>query len=258
MVLKRPVLKNKPLLEAIFELRWELQKPVQGTRIDPHYKVLLGQMYDRLKGKYPFHEQLPTATMPDEIAGYVIQHRFRKDRNAWPLVQIGPGIVTLNDTDQYSWNDFKKRVSDLLDILFEIYPNAEKELRTREMLLRYINSVSFDFDNDDILLFLREKMKIDVEVNPTIFEDTEVKKNPIDLDLRFAFPAEKPRGAMKLRFARGKRRGEDALIWETQFESSDNAPNSKDCIREFLVLAHELTDDWFFKTIEGELLGRFT
>ena len=92
-------LKNKPLIEAIFEIRWKLQEgPEKGMRIDPHYKLLIGRIYEKIKDKYTFHEQLPTASMPDEIAGYIIQHRFRKKENEWPLIQLGPGIITLNDT----------------------------------------------------------------------------------------------------------------------------------------------------------------
>lgn len=85
----RKILKNKPLVEAIFELRWNLQEPSPGMRVDPHYKLLIGRLYDKLNDEYPFHEQLPTATMPDEIAGYVVRHRFRKDKDKWPLIQIG-------------------------------------------------------------------------------------------------------------------------------------------------------------------------
>ncbi len=61
-------------------MRWELQERAPGMEIDPHYKILIGRIYDMVRSEYPFHEQLPTATIPDEIAGYVVQHRFRKDK----------------------------------------------------------------------------------------------------------------------------------------------------------------------------------
>jgi len=67
-----PNLKNKPLAEAIFELRWELQELASGMKIDPHYKIIVGRIYDKVSNEYPFHEQLPTASMPDEITGYVV------------------------------------------------------------------------------------------------------------------------------------------------------------------------------------------
>ena len=37
----------------------------------PHHKIPISKMYDKISDEYPFHEQLPTPTMPDEIAGYV-------------------------------------------------------------------------------------------------------------------------------------------------------------------------------------------
>ena len=97
------VLQNKPLVEAIFELRWKLEERSPGIKIDPHYKILVGAMYEKVKDRYPFPEQMPTVNIPDEMAAHVVQHRFRKAENEWPLVQVGPGIVTLNDTHGYTW-----------------------------------------------------------------------------------------------------------------------------------------------------------
>jgi len=70
-------LKNKPLVEAILEVKWELQRLAPGVEIDAHYKIFLGRLFDRVSSVYPEHEQLPTATIPDEIVGQVVQHRFR-------------------------------------------------------------------------------------------------------------------------------------------------------------------------------------
>lgn len=254
----RKILKNKPLVEAIFELRWELQEQAPGMKIDPHYKILVGRIYDRFRDKYPFHEQLPTATMPDEIAGYVVQHRFRESKDDWPLIQIGPGIITLNDTEGYVWEDFEKRISHVLNTLFEAYPEAENNLKVNGLLLRYIDALKFDYGRDDIFTFLKEKMKTDIEIHEQLFEDTGVSRLPLGFDLRFSFPSTKPKGATHLRFVQEKRKDTDALIWETQVQSiGDDAPKVKNEITTWVKEAHELTDDWFFKMIEGELLRRF-
>lgn len=252
------ILRNKPLIEAIFELRWELQERAPGMEIDPHYKILIGRIYDMVRGEYPFHEQLPTATIPDEIAGYVVQHRFRKDKDKWPLIQLGPGIITLNDTDGYMWDDFEKRVSHILDTIFEAYSDAENNLKVNRLLLRYIDAIDFDYGKDDIFNFLKEKMKMNVEIHEKLFEDTGVGKLPLGSDLRFSFPSTRPKGAVRLRFVRGKRKDADALIWETMVQSiGDDAPKVKEKIDTWVKEAHNLTDDWFFKLIEGELLRRF-
>ena len=255
---ERRILKNKPLVEAIFEIRWELQEPALGMKIDPHYKILIGRIYDRIKNEYPFHEQLPTATMPDEIAGYIVQHRFRKDKDKWPLIQIGPGIITLNDTDGYVWEDFESRIHHLLDVLFDAYPDSDNNLRINLLLLRYIDAVDFDYEKYDVFSFLRENLKIDIEVYEELFKETGVKGLPLGFDLRFSFPAKKPKGAVHLRFVRGKRKNVDALIWETHVQSvGEETPKTEEQISSWVIDAHTLTDDWFFKMIEGELLRRF-
>lgn len=256
--MKRKILKNKPLVEAIFEVRWKLQEPAPGMKLDPHYKILIGRIYDRVKEEYPFHEQLATATIPDEIAGYVVQHRFRKDRDKWPLIQIGPGIITLNDTEGYVWEDFKRRIHRLLDVLFEAYPDAEKNLKINWLLLRYIDAVDFDYQENNIFEFLKKNLKVNIEIYEKLFEETGVGNLPLDFDLRFSFPTTKPKGAVHLRFVRGKRKKLDALIWETHVQSiGEDAPKNKDEITAWVNAAHTLTDDWFFKMIEGELLRRF-
>ena len=256
--MERKILENKPLVEAIFELRWELQEPAPGMKIDPHYKIMIGRIYDRVGSEYSFHEQLPTATMPDEIAGYVVQHRFRKDRDKWPLIQIGPGIITLNDTDGYVWEDFQERLYLMIDALFDAYPRAENNLKINWSLLRYIDAVDFNYEEIDIFSFLSENLKVRINIYEKLFEETGVEKFPSGFDLRFSFPANKPQGAVHLRFVRGKRKNVDALIWETQVQSiGEHAPKTKEQIKGWVIDAHTLTDDWFFKMIEGDLMRRF-
>lgn len=254
----RKILKNKPLVEAIFELRWELQEPALGMKIDPHYKLLIGRLYDKLNDEYPFHEQLPAATIPDEIAGYIVQHRFRKDKDKWPLVQIGPGIITVNDTEGYVWEDFEKRIIQAINIIFGVYPESKHNLKVNRLLLRYIDAITFDFEKDDIFISLEEQLKIRINLYQKLFEGTRVEKSPLGLDLRFSFASRQPKGAIRLRLVRGKRGESDTLIWETMVESvSEDVPKVQNEIADWIKEAHDLTNDWFFKLIEGELLRRF-
>jgi len=250
-------LKNKPLVEAIFELRWELQGP---AKIDPHYKIVVGRIYDKVSNEYPFHEQLPTANMPDEIAGYVVQHRFRKGKDKWPLIQIGPGIITVNDTKEgYHWDDFEKRIIQSVNTLFEAYPDAKNNLEFNSVVLRYIDAiVPFDFEKENISNFLKEQMKTSINFYPKLFEGTGVKEQPLGFDLRASFVSTKPKGVVNLKFTRGKTKESDALIWETIVQSTpENVPKDQDEIAGWIKEAHDLIDDWFFKLIEGELLRRF-
>lgn len=254
----RKTLKNKPLVEAIFELRWALQKVAPGMKIDPHYWIAVGRIDDRLQVDYPFHEQLPTASIPNEIAGYVVQHRFRKGEGQWPLVQLGPGIITVNDTEGYHWADFEKQISRTIGALFEAYPGGESALKVNDVVLRYINAIAFDFNQQDILAFLKQEMKTVVELCSKLFEDTGVSKQPSGVDARFSFASTTPRGAVHLRVVRGRIRNEDSLLWETVVQAGDeDAPKDQAGIAGWIKAAHDLAHEWFFTLIEGHLLRRF-
>lgn len=253
----RKVLKNKPLIEAIFELKWELKEIGKGLKIDPNYKILVGSLFSKLKNEYPFHEPLPAASIPDDIAGHVIQHRFRKGENQWPLVQIGPGIFTLNDTEGYIWEEFENKISNAVNALYETYPEPEN-LKINSLLLRYIDAVEFNYSEHNIYDFLADKMKTTVKPYHELFTDTSVGSTPLAFDWRFSFPCKKPEGIIHLRFVRGKKANSDGLIWETMVQStSEKVPLIRENMKGWLDEAHNLTDDWFFKLIEGELERRF-
>ncbi|WP_129671899.1 TIGR04255 family protein [Candidatus Chloroploca sp. Khr17] len=254
----RKVLKNKPLIEAIFEAHWALKEQIGDFKVDPHYTILLGRMFDRVQDNYPFHEQLATANIPIEIAGRVVQQRFRAKEGGWPLVQFGPGVCTLNDTDSYDWEkSFRPGIADLIQKLFEAYPRPE-DLQIENLILRYIDAIIVDFEKENVFDFLRTKMKVNVDIQENVFEKTGITRRPEVLDLRFAFHSQTPAGSLQLRFAKGNREGKDALIWETVFSSSgEDAPKDIKSIIAWADNAHQITSNCFFEIIDGELLRRF-
>ena len=78
-------LKNKPLVEAILEFKWELPaQTTSGIETDPHYRLLLGRFSEKMESDYPFHEPLPTSQIPDAMAVHMAQHRFRASEGGWP------------------------------------------------------------------------------------------------------------------------------------------------------------------------------
>jgi uncharacterized protein (TIGR04255 family) len=119
-------LTKKPLIEAICELRWGPVQAIPGTATDPNYKLLVGRFYDRIEKEYPIHEPLPAASVPDEMLSHVVQHRFRKSPQGWPCAQIGPGILTYNETADYDWVPFRDGAAWVVTKLFEAYPSPTK------------------------------------------------------------------------------------------------------------------------------------
>lgn len=251
-------LTHPPLVEAILEVRWQLQEQAPGIAVDPGYKLLIGRLYDRLHDDYPFHEPLPTASMPDEMLGYVVQHRFRKAEGAWPLVQVGPGLVTLNDTRDYTWKAFESRSRQLMDALYSAYPDADTKLRVGSLQLRYINAIPFDFTQANVFQFLAENLKITLAFSPTLFTDVPVRPIPKSLNVMVEFSAENPPGTLRIRLARGKHQGAEALILEMILLSEDSdAPDMPAGFAAWLDAAHNVIHDTFFKMIEGRLEGWF-
>jgi len=251
------VLSHKPLVEAIFQLRWKLEGGDGEPLRDRHYRLLVGSLYDKLSAAYPQHEELATADLPDELVPYVVQHQFWTAKDNWPVVQIGPGVLSLNETDAYTWADFESRASSVVKALYASYPNGE-ELRTDALTLRYIDAAALDTPEQDVLCFLQTYLKTDIGLEPSLFEGTGVVPEPALLDLRFSFAAAKPPGLMHVRFSLGHGERKGSVLWETVVESSsENAPDGPSEIMQWLVAAHELTHDWFFKLIEGDLRERF-
>lgn len=259
--MEEEILQNKPLVEAIFELRWKLQKGDDSVdpswEFDPHYSLLIGKLYDQLKEKYPYHEKLPAARIPEEISAYLIQHRFRHSKNEWPLVQIGPGIITLNATEKYVWSDFLSQIKILSNFFFDSYPE-DKNIEFNRIQLRYIDAYEYDYIANDILQFLEEKMRIHYSLPQELFKP-EIHKKPLNIDLRQTFQLDNPKGVVNSRFASGMRKKKPHIIWETIVESlAKDVPQNQDKILSWIEKAHEITHGWFFEIIKGDLRREFT
>jgi len=251
-------LKNKPLVEAILEVRWGLESPVPNTSIDPHYKILLGRLYDRLQEQYPQHEQLPTALMPDEITGHIVQQRFRVAADDWPLVQLGPGILTLNETAKYTWEDFRNRAVSIIDKLYDAHPKVT-DLKVIDLQLRYIDAVDFDVTKKDVFGFLNENLKISINMPKSLFTTTGITELPHQFNFITSFMCSEPKAEIRIRFATATR--QDAtpiLLWETVMHSAgDDIPEMPTGFADWLDKSHTITNDWFFKLIKGDLERRF-
>ena len=143
-------LPNKPLVEAIFELRWALKD--QGTGLppqDPGFRITLGRYYDAVKKEYPILVDLPSSQVPEEMTAYSVRHQFRVKENQWPLTQIGPGILTVNDTDAYTWPDFQSRIESVVDVIFKAYPSEIAKFKPTRLELRYMDAFPYNPEKID-------------------------------------------------------------------------------------------------------------
>lgn len=250
-------LPNNPLIEAIFEFRWLLQKDTsKNIEYDENYNFLIGLFYNRIKDIFPYRENLPSSQMPAEIIPYVPQYRFSKKEKTWPLVQLGPGILTVNDTDSYAWeNNFEDLCCKAIQNIYKCYPGTNN-LNLKGLTLRYINALKID--NVDILEYMHNLLKLKINFPQSLFETTEIHSIPNSLSTVFSFPISKPEGIVMYKFAKGKKDNSDALIWEISIISKDaekiNLPTE---IGKWLSDAHSIAEKSFFAFSEGELYRSF-
>lgn len=252
-------LKNKPLVEAYVEIRWRLPEQEMGQSFD--YKFLLGKLHDQIKGKFPYYEPLPSAHIPDEMAGHTIQHRFRTQQDGWPVIQVGPGIFTFNETSEYIWARFKTDVLEVVEYYYSAYPQKEK-LEPVSIFLKYIDDIQFDHTREDVREFLRDKLKVGIALPNGLFESGHIEHKPRSLNFEVSFPCDKPKGQAVVLFATGssKKDGNESpsIIWYTTVLSiGNNVPIIPKGLENWLDSAHEITHDWFLKFSEGDLLRSF-
>lgn len=247
-------LKNKPLVEALLEVRWSLDGP-PGMAVDPYYQLSIGRLFDRVRERFPIWVKLPVADVPEHMVPHTPQHQFRVNPDGWPLLQLGPGILTVNDTEGYVWDGFKELCGFALEALFSAYSEPAEKLKIFEISLRYIDA---DTLNGISVLDFLSKLKIDLKVPDKLFADDRVEPHPLGVSVSLVYPTHMPKGAIQLRFAQGKKQDSDALIWETQLISRGaDVPVSAAAMGAWLDQAHGITHDWFMALIEGELLEKY-
>lgn len=250
-------LTKKPLVEALLEIKWALEsKGGVGPPIDPNFGLLPGKFHDALRNRYPEVENLPITLVPSEITAHQVRHRFRVSKNGWPVVQVGPGVATFNDTEGYTWENFKAGALEMVSALKQAYP-AQTFPSLKGLLLRYINGYRFDYRKDSMLDFLDKRMKVKVTLPQGVI-DNGAPTRPEALNAALSYPIATPQATLQVRFATGKLKEEEALIWEIWCSSENPAFSIGDAaFIKWLEGAHQAVEKCFFKLIEGELLKEF-
>ena len=163
----------------------------------------------------------------------------------------------MNDTHKYTWPDFRHRAVKAVNKLFEAYPKPDT-LKVNNVLLRYIDAVKFDYSKDNIFQFLRDKMRVAASLPDNLFGGNDIQRIPKSFNWQSAFTCIKPTGTVNVRFATGQKDAKPCLLWETMVRSEGGeVPAMPRDFEPWIEAAHGITDDWFFKLIEGELERRF-
>lgn len=248
-------LRNKPLVEAILEVKWSLKKTSSGFPVDPKYELLIGSLREALKARLPHYVRLPIAEVPGLSLPHQAHHQYRLESDGWPLVQLGPGVMTVNDTSGYESAKFLDLCNFAFSALLDIFKNIDDSTPPIEdVMLRYIDADELGGLQPTEFL---GKLGVKVEF-PAALGKIKVSTSAPEFVMKAGFDVSNPPGTLFLSFLTGLKEGKEALIWETTVHSSGDAA------REFakspsvwLDAAYDRGHECFFEMIKGELYDRY-
>jgi uncharacterized protein (TIGR04255 family) len=239
--MSRAKLKKAPLKEVIFELHWELP-PVGTIAADPGYELAKGSFAQAIKKEYPIRKKI----LPEGIRiSYKAEFQFWKGELRYPVVQIGPGLLTVNDTDtNYSWeNNFKENILYATGHLEEVSDN----IALKKIVLQYINGVEYggadvkEFISKNLLTSIPRGKDLPGQTTGLILTETLEQQDGSKLSVSIQTGIENATGKPN-------------LVWIITVEK-DIADFSQ--LSEVLDSAHQLTSDTFVSMLEPSFYGSF-
>ncbi len=258
-----------PLGEAWLEVRWQLQ-PVKltGQAQDPDFPFALGPFYKLVSGKYQHRKDLEVSRAPIDLFPYVVRHQFWTGEAVWPVIQLGPGVATVNFTRPYNWAVFRAESQFLIEKLLEAYNGFLPP--TESITLRYQNFEKFDYSSMDITSFLSSELNTVFQLPKNVPGTFAKKAFPTGMNLQTEFELFDPPGSATIVIstgAQGKQPGaqasaenQRAVIWQFDVASRvENAPALTDLpsVLKWLDSAHAAIHEWFFSFVDGKLLSHY-
>lgn len=246
-----PKLPHAPLQEVVFELHWKLETDSQsGLLFDKQFVFARGIFQNLVKDTYPILEPLTPGNVPEMLFSTKPILRFWSKDKTFPVVQLGHGILTVNDTDtNYFWDDFKHRIIDSLKWLHESYKEG---LDFNYVELRYIDCYALsDSESSNFPEFLNENLNISIQ------NKIELPKSKLaGLKLTQKYKLD-DNNYLNLTFNNGKRNSDESnvVIWQSSvYHQGDIADNS---LEEWIDQSHDLCSNLFKNTVNAKLYEQF-
>lgn len=239
-------LPNAPLLEVIFEIKWDIIS--KSDIVD--FQYLHGDLYANLKSKYSHRENLIPPEVPLEVVKGNPVYRFREKRGSYPLVQVGPGLISVNTLDdKYFWEQFRDESNEVLNLLNEIYPRYS-ELNLAPALT-YVDFFEYDKDKETPLGFINTNLQLNLV--DSFMANTESKMH----DVNFTFNYQVEDKIVSLNLRNGKINNEkDGLVLQTKVIGEKGKYNTQK-LKDWLDSAHDLSSSMFKSLTSGNLYESF-
>lgn len=266
-----PSLVKTPLEEAWITIRWQLKKygPSDGFQKDEEFPIALGNFAKEVQNRFTHRVAKKENEAPLDFLPYIPRYQFRVNgNNGWPLVQLGPGIATLNYTYMYNWSSFLNDALFLREKLLIAYQNVK--LKPESISLKYRNAFGYNYKKNDLLSFLREKLNFEVRMPEGIPGKEILNSSALDINFSTVFDIKEPKaqgiftlvtGYKTVKNKEGNEQKEEHLINDIEIISKgDNCPDYYDetAFKKWVDEAHKIATEWFFSLIKGDLLKSYT
>jgi uncharacterized protein (TIGR04255 family) len=230
-----------PVVEVIAEVLWEL-KPILGADLayDPFLDLLTETYTDAVQKKgFGVVERVVPTQVPIEMLAHKPIFRFRKQKDHWPLYQLGPGIFTANITPcsgkpKYEgWKSFIPTLKDGIDLLFSSFPNAEKHLKPKALRLIYINAFGKENGYENQRQFLKDGLEFNIDIPESLMDS--VNGEDVLSVSEFIFDLKTLKDSQaSLKVGKGIHKDNEAIIVESRITKKlESLPISKDDIAQW-------------------------
>ncbi len=233
------VYKKAPVVEVIAEVLWEL-KPILGADLayDPFLDLLSETFFEEAKkNAFGVVERIVPSQVPIEMLAHKPVFRIRKQKDQWPLYQLGPGIFTANitpcsDKPEYEgWKSFTPTLTDGIELLFSSFPSAEKHLKPKALRLVYINVFGKEHGYENQRQFLKDGLEFNVALPEALIEG-HVEGDEVLSVSEFIFDLKTLKGSQaSLKVGKGTHKDQEAIIVESRITKKlESLPIGKDDI----------------------------
>ncbi|MGF1639163.1 MAG: TIGR04255 family protein [Cyclobacteriaceae bacterium] len=239
---------NAPLQEVIFELLWEIGFDQQGNPLDSEFEFAQGLFAKEALKAFPQRKRTIPEGLPLKIYPKTI-HQFWKGDNIWPVVQLGPGILAINDTEQnYKWEKtFYPLIKNQIDNLEKSYGHG---LIYKTVSLRYIDAVEISKENKEALLEY-----VNSNFNVKLYNNFRITGSLSHLNLTQTFNIGNDTLVSLILNDGINKFNKPALIW--QIHLVHNATKKKKDILLWADSAHKIASDLFKDILKKEFYDSF-
>lgn len=262
--------RNPPLVEAWLEIRWRLQQDSfqDGLKRDPQFAFALGKFRDRVAEHFPHLKTRDAIHVPEEMAPHVVRYQFWTASETYPLIQIGPGVATVNFGTYRKWEDFRQTANFMREHLVASYDKGY--LQATSVALRYRDVEQFQYSDDDVFEFFRTNLNTSIDLPVHIPGVVGQRDCASAVDFRFSYDLHYPVGRGSIQLATGTRKSgsedesddkaAEVVVLQLEVVSSDeNVPlvHDADQFNAWLESAHDVLHEWFFSFTEGPLWKKY-